>query len=81
MNSTASDGLALVGRILACIIFIVGGWTKLMAAAGTKAYFMRIGVPLPNLAYWVAVLIELGGGVMLLLGLQGRIGGCATALT
>lgn len=80
MTNTASDGLALVGRILAAVIFIVGGWTKLMAAAGTKAYFTRIGLPLPEVAYWVAVVVELAGGLLLLAGLQTRIVGLGLAV-
>ncbi len=68
----ASDALLLVGRVLASVIFIFGGWTKLMAMVGTKAYFAKIGVPLPEIAYWVAVAVELGGGMLFLLGLQTR---------
>ncbi len=67
------DALVLVGRILASIVFILGGWGKLMGMAGTKAYFAKIGVPLPEIAYWVAVAVELGGGVLFLLGLQTRL--------
>lgn len=74
MNTTAtSDTLALLGRVMAAAIFIMGGWSKLMATAGTKAYFAQTGLPLPDFTYWVVVLIELGGGALLLLGWQTRI--------
>jgi putative oxidoreductase len=75
-----SDALVLAGRVLASIIFILGGWTKLMAMAGTKAYFAKIGVPLPEIAYWVAVVVELGGGLLFLLGLQTRLLGIMLAV-
>ncbi len=75
-----SDALVLAGRALASVIFIHGGWTKLMAMAVTKAYFAKIGVPLPELAYWVAVAVELGGGVLFLLGLQTRLLGIVLAV-
>lgn len=70
----------LAGRILASAIFIMGGYAKLMAAAGTKAYFAKAGVPLPEIAYWVSVAVELGGGVLLLLGLQTRLAALALAV-
>ena len=70
---TNTDPALLLGRILASVIFILGGYGKLMAAAATKAYFASTGVPLPELAYWVAVVVELGGGLLLLLGLQVRL--------
>ena len=75
-----SDGLALAGRVLASSIFIILGWGKLMGMAGTKAYFAKVGVPLPEIAYWVAVAVELGGGVLFLLGLQTRIVGIVLAV-
>lgn len=75
-----SDTLVLVGRALASAIFIHGGWAKLMAMAATKAHFAHIGVPLPDIAYWVAVAVELGGGVLFLLGLQTRLLGIVLAV-
>ena len=62
----------LLGRVLASVIFILGGYGKLMAAAATKAYFTKLGLPVPDVAYWVTVVVELGGGLLLLLGLQAR---------
>jgi len=67
-TTPAQDATLLLGRALGAAIFIMGGYGKLMAAAATKAYFASTGVPLPDLAYWVAVLIELGGGLLFLLG-------------
>ena len=74
MNTTATDApVLLLGRILASAIFILAGWGKLTAAAATKGYFAKAGVPLPEIAYYVAVAVELGGGLLLLLGLQTRM--------
>ncbi len=69
---TNHDPALLLGRALASAIFILGGYGKLMAAAGTKAYFANAGVPLPEVAYWVALAVELGGGLLILFGLQTR---------
>ena len=62
----------LTGRILASAIFVLSGFGKLMAAAATKAHFAELGVPMPDIAYLVAVVVEFGGGVLLLLGLLTR---------
>jgi putative oxidoreductase len=42
------------------------------AAAATQAYFAKDGLPMPEVAYAVAVLIELGVGLALLFGLFTR---------
>ena len=61
MNTNTNAAL-LLGRVLASIIFVLGGYNKLMAAAATQAGFAHIGVPMPHVAYPVSVAIELGGG-------------------
>lgn len=70
----------LVGRILASIIFIIGGYTKATGMAATVSYLQKLGVPLPAIAYYGVVAIELGGGILLLLGLQTRIVALVLAL-
>lgn len=62
----------LAGRILASLIFLSSGYAKLFAAAATRSHFAEIGVPLPDIAYVLAVVIEVGGGAMLLVGLLTR---------
>ncbi|MBW0005858.1 MAG: DoxX family protein, partial [Hyphomicrobiales bacterium] len=39
---------------------------------GTTAYFTKIGLPMPSLAYLLAVAVELGGGILILIGLFTR---------
>jgi putative oxidoreductase len=67
------DPALLVGRILASIIFILSGWGKAMAMAGTVGYLGSKGVPMPGIAYFVVVAVELGGGLLFLLGFQTRL--------
>jgi putative oxidoreductase len=67
-----TDGALLLGRLLMSAIFILGGFAKLAAFAGTQDMFTKIGMPLPMLVAAVAVLIELGGGLFLLFGLATR---------
>jgi putative oxidoreductase len=71
--------LQLLGRILISVIFIGGGYGKLMAMPGTIAYIAAGGLPMPEAAFWVAVLIELGLGLTLLFGLFTRASGAALA--
>lgn len=71
--SIPANTLILLGRILASMLFILSGFGKLTAAAATTAYFAKIGVPAPQLAYVIAIACELGGGILFLLGVQTRI--------
>ena len=64
-------GYAL-GRALLSVIFIVSGYNKLMAIAGTTAYLTRLGVPAPQIMVWVVALFELVAGVLILIGLKTR---------
>lgn len=63
----------LLGRVLASIVFLLGGYQKAMASGAFVATFGGLGVPYPNLAVPLAVAIELGGGLLLLFGLQTRL--------
>lgn len=68
-----NDLVALAGRILMALLFIISGFAKFTAAAGTKAYFAKTGVPAPEIAYIVAVAVELGVGILFLLGVKTRV--------
>jgi putative oxidoreductase len=62
----------LIGRILIAILFIIAGIGKIENPAGTMQYIASGGLPLPMAAYLVAVLIEVGGSILLVLGWQTR---------
>jgi len=72
MSNTA-NATALVGRILLAVLFLMSGVGKLGAPAGTQAYIAAAGLPAPLLAYLVAVVVEVGGGLLLIVGYQTRI--------
>lgn len=67
-----SDLIALAGRILLSAMFIDSGWGKMMAPNATIATFTHLGVPIPPVAYFVLVLVELVGGLLLLIGFRAR---------
>ncbi len=62
----------LVGRILIAFIFVFAGYGKITGFEGTVGYIASKGMPLPQLAAIGAILIEVGGGLMLVLGLKAR---------
>ena len=68
-----NDLVILLGRVLMALLFIISGFSKFTAAAGTKAYFAKIGVPAPEIAYIVAVAVELGVGILFLVGVKTRV--------
>ncbi|MES0101871.1 DoxX family protein [Mesorhizobium sp. M0019] len=65
--------IAAVGRILIAAIFIMSGLSKLGAPSATQGYIASVGLPLPLLSYLLAVVTELGGGLLLLVGFQTRL--------
>jgi putative oxidoreductase len=68
-------GIPLVGRILLALIFLRGGINKIGALDGTVAMMASHGVPFANLLVFGAIIVELGAGLMLVLGCQARLAG------
>ena len=62
----------LAGRILIAFIFIFAGIGKLTGFGGTVAYIASKGLPLPQLAAIAAIIVELGGGILLVAGWKAR---------
>ena len=79
-NDSAQSAVPLIGRILLAVIFILSGVSKLANPAGTQGYIASVGLPLPLLAYIVAVVVEIGGGVLLLAGYRTRLAAAAMAV-
>jgi putative oxidoreductase len=67
------DWVGLLGRILMSAIFIWGGYNKAIAPTATMAMMGHYGLPLPGAAYAVALIIELGLGVLFLIGFRARL--------
>lgn len=76
MNTTSEQNnavLPFVGRILLAAIFIMSSLGKIAAPEATQGYIASVGLPFPMLSYLVAIVIELGGGVLLLAGYRTRV--------
>jgi len=52
---------------------VLCGYFTLTSSAGTAAYMGRQGLPAPALLAALAVIIELGGGLLILFGYQTRL--------
>lgn len=65
--------LVLLGRILIAVIFIFSGFGKLTNIGGTAGYIDSLGLPVPIVTAWIAALLELLGGLAVLLGFQTRL--------
>ena len=70
-NSTLNSATQLTGRVLMSFIFIMAGINKIGAYAGTQGYMESMGVP--GMLLPLVILLEIGGGLALLLGWQTRI--------
>jgi putative oxidoreductase len=68
-----TNSIALVARILLAILFVQGGYYKLMGGIpGTVANMTSHGIPFPNVLVWGAIAVELGVGLCLMAGLLAR---------
>ena len=71
----------LVGRILIAAIFIMSGIGKIADPQGTQQYMQAMGMTwATTLFYLGAIVIEIGGGLSLLLGYWTRAGAIALIL-
>ena len=70
--NASQDVQTLIGRLLIATLFIPAGFGKLMGFAGTVGYITKAGLPLPEVAAAIAIVIELGFGIALLLGFKTR---------
>jgi putative oxidoreductase len=83
MQMTATAGnplLLLAGRVLLGLLFVYFGYLKMMNIGGTEQYFTKWGFPMPQVTAWVAVLFEVVGGLMIILGWKTRWAAWALAL-
>jgi putative oxidoreductase len=78
MNATRY--LPFAGRLLIGLPFAMSGLSKLGAIGPTTEMIRAAGLPLPALALAVAIVVELGGGLLLVSGFQTRAAATGLAL-
>ncbi|HWB43761.1 MAG TPA: DoxX family protein [Gemmatimonadales bacterium] len=74
------DLALLVLRLVLGIIMIYHGWPKLTNLGGTIEGFTGMGIPLPALSAIFSTVAEVGGGLLLLLGVFTDIAGLLVAI-
>jgi len=72
MNANVTHTAVLAGRILLGLLFIISGFGKITGYDGTAGYMAAKGMPLVNVLLPAAIAVELGGGLLLVLGLKAR---------
>ena len=70
-SKTLANLAALTGRTMLAAIFIIAGFGKIGAYAGTQAYMESVG--LPGILLPAVIALEILGGVSILRGYQTRI--------
>jgi putative oxidoreductase len=71
--NVSNDVITVVGRVLIAAIFLLSGLSKLAAPSYTVGYITSVGLPVPWLGYAIAVAIEIGGSLALIVGYQARV--------
>lgn len=71
--NTNSNSSAVAGRLLLASLFVLSGVGKIAAPAMTQGFIASVGIPAPLFAYLASTAIEVGGGLLLVLGYRTRV--------
>ncbi len=73
-QESSGDLAVLALRLAIGVTFIAHGWSKYSGGVDKVAgFFGSIGIPAPEFSAWVVTLVELFGGIALILGLGTRV--------
>jgi putative oxidoreductase len=72
MNSTMTNALALIGRVLLVWLFLDSGYGKIGGFDGTAGYIASKGLPMPQALAGAALVLELVAGALIVIGWQTR---------
>jgi len=72
MNDKLQNSFTLAARLAMAALFLPAGLGKLGGFAGTVDYIASVGLPLPQVAAAIAVVIEVVGGAALIAGYRTR---------
>lgn len=65
--------LQVLGRLAIAPLFLLSGIAKLLGPEPYLSYISSAGLPLPTVALGVAILVELLGGALLVIGYKTRV--------
>ncbi len=73
MSDSSSSFTPLAGRILMSVIFLISGFFKIGGYSQMVAYAASKGLPMAGVAIACAAVLELAGGLAILVGFQTKI--------
>jgi putative oxidoreductase len=71
-NDNLTNAVSLAARILLALLFVLSGYGKITGYDGTAGYMASAGVPFVGLLLPLTILVELGGGLLLIAGFKTR---------
>ncbi len=80
MFASLQNPLSLIGRLLLAWLFLPAGISKISGFAGTVGYVASAGMPMPQVSTALALVIEVVGGLALVLGVGTRWAALVLAL-
>lgn len=72
MFNSLKAPLVVVGRVLLALMFVMAGFSKLTHITGTAGYIASGGLPAPEVLAVLVGLLELVGGLALMVGYRAR---------
>jgi putative oxidoreductase len=79
-TTVSYDWAALVGRLMLAALFIMAGFSKIGGYEGTAGAIASKGLPVPQVLAALTIAVELGGGILLAVGLKARWAALAIAV-
>ena len=79
MLNNLQNPLALVGRILLALMFVLAGFSKIAGFDGTVGYIASKGLPAASLLAVLTIIAEVGGGLAIVFGYYTRWAALALA--
>jgi len=76
---SVADAAALVGRILLAFLFLKSGWGKIGGFEQTAGMMASKGITMAQVALAITILVELGAGILLVVGYKARWAALAIA--
>jgi putative oxidoreductase len=80
VSPSVADAAALVGRILLAVLFLKSGWGKIGGFDATAAMMASKGLPMATVLLVITIAMELGAGILLVIGYKARWAALAFAL-
>ncbi len=80
MVNAMQSPLSLIGRLLLAALFLPAGLSKIGGFEGTVGYIAAAGLPMPQLAAVVAIVVEIVASLALIVGWGTRWAALALAL-